>query len=174
MSEKNESMLQGGHPNSLGRTLEIVDAIRSNSERLSELFECYKSDDAVVRLRTSSAFKRHFRKFPDAFLSYIDKFQDLIPKLNQDSASWTFAQLHSENIGLLSPQQKENAVTIIKNQLKNSNDWIVIIHCIEFFEKVAKTDEILKKWLLSHFTKVTHDKRKSVSKRAQKAIDPLC
>jgi len=51
-------MLAGGHPNSLGRTIEVVDIILSDSSRLEELFNCYFSPDAVVRLRTSNAMKR--------------------------------------------------------------------------------------------------------------------
>ena len=38
-------MLKGGHPNSLGRTLEVVEIIINDREKLSELFNCYLSDD---------------------------------------------------------------------------------------------------------------------------------
>lgn len=33
-----ESMLSGGHPNSLGRTVEVVDMVLADRERLGELF----------------------------------------------------------------------------------------------------------------------------------------
>ena len=53
-----EKSLKGGHPNSLGNTLEVVDAVLSNTDKMEDLFLCYQSDDETVRLRTSNAFKR--------------------------------------------------------------------------------------------------------------------
>ena len=58
MAEAFEDMLTGGHPNSLGRTVEVVEMVLANPDRFDELFNCYKSDNAVVRLRTSNAMKR--------------------------------------------------------------------------------------------------------------------
>jgi hypothetical protein len=37
-SESFEEMLTGGHPNSLGRTIEVVDIVLSNPARLSDLY----------------------------------------------------------------------------------------------------------------------------------------
>ena len=53
-----EERLTGGHPNSLGKTVEVVEEVLANPERFEELFNCYFSDDAVVRLRVSNAMKR--------------------------------------------------------------------------------------------------------------------
>ena len=36
-----ETMLSGGHPNSLGRTVEVVAAVLDDPARLDELFSCY-------------------------------------------------------------------------------------------------------------------------------------
>jgi hypothetical protein len=58
MNETFEAMLAGGHPNSLGRTVEVVDLVLADRDRLAELFQCYFSADEVVRLRVSSAMKR--------------------------------------------------------------------------------------------------------------------
>ncbi len=51
-------MLTGGHPNSLGRTKEVVEMVLADPDRFDELFGCYASEDEVVRLRTSNAVKR--------------------------------------------------------------------------------------------------------------------
>ena len=45
-----EQSLKGGHPNSLGNTLEVVDAVLGNTDKMEDLFLCYQSDDETVRL----------------------------------------------------------------------------------------------------------------------------
>ena len=62
-----EQSLKGGHPNSLGNTLEVVDAVLGNTDKMEDLFLCYQSNDETVRLRTSNAFKRIFRAKPELF-----------------------------------------------------------------------------------------------------------
>ena len=63
------AMLTGGHPNSLGRTIEVVDAVLADRSKLEELYSCYFSADEVVRLRTSNAMKRIAREQPDWLLT---------------------------------------------------------------------------------------------------------
>ena len=173
MKDKFKTMLSGGHPNSLGRTLEVVDIVLNNKNNLIYLFECYLSNDATVRLRVSNAFKRIFRQNPNWFAGYVDKFQILIPTLNQPSAEWTLAQLHLEFCYLLTEKQKSKAINISKEQLKNSKDWIVIIQTMNFLEKVAKEDESLRHWLLIKLDLISKDKRKTVSKKAKEIFQSL-
>ena len=89
MAETFEQMLTGGHPNSLGRTVEVVDIVLSDTDRFGELFDCYRSQDEVVRLRTSSAMKRVEAERHDLLLPYIDRFIGEIGELDQASAQWT-------------------------------------------------------------------------------------
>ena len=163
-------MLTGGHPNSLGRTEEVVALVLADKASLQSLFDCYQSDDEVVRLRVSSAFKRVFRAKPDWFPAYIDRFQELIPRLRQPSAEWTLAQLHLELQDLLSREQKANAIRLTKKQLEESKDWIVLIQSINLLEHWAERDKRLRGWLIKRLQVLMNDERKSVSKRARKSI----
>ena len=45
-----EQSLKGGHPNSLGNTLEVVDTVLGNTDKIEDLFHCYQSDNETVRL----------------------------------------------------------------------------------------------------------------------------
>ena len=92
-SESFEEMLTGGHPNSLGRTIEVVDIVLSNSARLSDLYNCYFSVDEIVRLRTSNAIKRISLENPEWLVPYINKLISEVSKINQPSAQWTLANL---------------------------------------------------------------------------------
>lgn len=166
LRHKFETMLTGGHPNSLGRTEDVVDIVVLDKTALADLFECYSSPDAVVRLRVSSAFKRVFRQHPPWFVDYVDRLQDLIPTLKQPSAEWTLAQLHFEFCDLMTEAQIAKANTISKHQLKNSNDWIVMIQTMVFLHKIAENDEAVRHWLLGEVNAIKNDKRKSVRKKA--------
>ena len=43
-----ETRMTGGHPNSLGHTIEVVDLVLADRTRHEGLFQCYFSDDEVV------------------------------------------------------------------------------------------------------------------------------
>lgn len=161
-------MLTGGHPNSLGRTIEVVDLILADRARLEQLYQCYFSDDEVVRLRTSSAMKRICRAHPDWLVPYIDRLLDEISQIDQASTQWTLALLFLELETYLSAEQKQKAVTVLKKNLTESNDWIVLINTMETLGKWAKTDDDLKTWLQPHLARIAADPRKSVASRAGK------
>jgi hypothetical protein len=86
-------MLSGGHPNSLGRTEEVVELVLASPERIDELYATYDSKDEVVRLRVSSSFKRVFLAQPVWFKKWYPRFAKRVLKLQQPSALWTYALL---------------------------------------------------------------------------------
>ena len=47
-----EERLKGDHSNSLGNTVEIVDDILKENKLFNEIFNCYFSNDEVIRFRT--------------------------------------------------------------------------------------------------------------------------
>ena len=56
-----EQRLTGGHPNSLGNTIEVVNEVLKDEKLFDELFNCYFSRDEIVRLRVSNAMKTHLQ-----------------------------------------------------------------------------------------------------------------
>ena len=126
MSENFELMLTGGHPNSLGRTEEVVELVLADRERMAELYRCYFSDDDVVRLRVSSCMKRLTIAHPDWTMDFMDALQSEIAALDQASAQWTLAILFNLTKEFQSEKQKIRAVEILKRNLKEDDDWIVL------------------------------------------------
>jgi len=143
-SESFEEMLTGGHPNSLGRTIEVVNIVLSNSARLSNLYNCYFSVDEIVRLRTSNAIKRISLENPGWLIPYIDKLISEISKINQPSVQWTLANLFQTLSVFMSETQKASAKKIIRNNLENYTDWIVINNAMDTLSKWAIKDSDLK------------------------------
>ncbi len=171
--EEFESMLSGGHPNSLGRTLDVVDVVLADRSRLDDLYRCYFSDDEVVRLRVSSAMKRVTTEHPDWTLGFIDGLQSDVAAIDQASTQWTLALLFDLMVDLLTPQQRSRAVEIMQDNLAERSDWIVLNNSMKVLGRWAEADPGLAQWLLPHARRLTRDERKSVAANAHKLLEHL-
>lgn len=171
--EEFEAMLTGGHPNSLGRTEEVVALVLADGSRLAELYDCYGSDDEVVRLRVSSAMKRVCRAEPDWLVPYVDRLLDEVSRIEQASAQWTLAQLFAMLQDRMSSAQRHKATEVMKRNLAENDDWIVQSQTIETLASWAAGNPELAEWLVPRLRTRTGDRRKSVSKKAARALEQL-
>lgn len=162
--------LSGGHPNSLGRTVEVVEAVLADRPRLDELYQCYFNSDEVVRLRVSSAFKRVTIAEPDWTLALMDDLQSEIAAIDQASTQWTLALIFDLLAERLSPKQHARALEIMKDNLAHHSDWIVLNNSMKVLGKWAKTDADLAGWLEPHARRLATDERKSVASNARKLL----
>jgi hypothetical protein len=168
-----EERLKGGHPNSLGNTVEVVDEVLAENELFNELFNCYFSNDEIVRLRTSNAMKRICKAKKTILTPYIDRFLTDIAQIDQASTQWTLSQLFGMLEKDMDKRQIGQAKIIMKNNLANHNDWIVLNQTMDTLTNWAKKDVDLKDWIKPHLERLTADERKSVSGRAKKMIEKL-
>lgn len=166
-----EQILTGGHPNSLGKTEEVVNEVLKDHRKLKDLFACYQSSDEVVRLRVSSAMKRICKAKPDWLLEYVDRFQAEIANLDQPSAKWSLAQIFTWLDSLLSGIQRKRAIEIMKRNLETDKDWIVQNITAESLAHFAKSDIQLRKWLVPQLDTMKGSKHKSVAHKARKLLD---
>lgn len=165
-SEPLDSMLSGGHPNSLGRTGEAVLAVLADRSRLDELLGCYRSEDAVVRLRASSVLKRVGSERPAWLVPLIDRLIDDVGRLDQASARWTLAELFLRLAPTMSAAQRSRATALLQGNLLQQTDWIVLIRTMETLHRWSMEDAGLRAWLLPHLERLTRDRRPSVAKKA--------
>ena len=163
-----EKELSGGHPNSMGNTINVVNKIFKDPQKINALFSCYSSNDEVVRLRTSNAFKRIFKKHPEWLKPLVNKFFTKIPKLNQASAMWTLAQICFDCEDQLTTMQLNKAKKILKEFMITCDDWIVQNMCIQTLGTWAQEDEDLKKWLAPKLKKAFERKEKKCLKKISK------
>jgi hypothetical protein len=168
-----EEMLTGGHPNSLGRTIEVVDLVLADSARLSDLYNCYFSTDEIVRLRTSNAIRRISREKAEWLVPYIDRLISEISTIQQASTQWTLAELFQTLSGSMSEMQRSKALKILKQNLETATDWIVLNNTMETLGEWATTEPDLKGWLLPHLNRLNGDSRKTVAGRAKKIVAKL-
>lgn len=168
-----EERLKGGHPNSLGNTIEIVEEVLAEESRFDELFTCYFSEDEVVRLRVSNAMKRIVKEKKDLLIPYIDRFLTEIAAIEQASTQWTLASLFDNLSKELTEEQYQSAQKIMQKNLAHHQDWIVLNTTMATLAKWAKKDESLRKWMIPHLERLAKDERKSVSGRSQKLLKQL-
>ncbi len=166
-TESYEAMLTGGHPNSLGRTIEVVDDVLQNRYRVRALLDCYDSENEVVRLRTSNAVKRVEEHQHDWLTEHLDELIDKVGALDQASAQWTLAHLFSRFTNDMSADQFKRALAVLKRNIQH-HDWIVLIQTLDTLSEWAANDASLRKWLKPHVERLASDPRKSVAARASK------
>lgn len=171
--ESFENMLTGGHPNSLGRTVEVVNAVFENPSKIEELYQCYFSEDEIVRLRTSSAFKRICKEKPEWLEPYIDKFLTEISAIDQASAQWTLAILFDMLLPFMSTKQVQLAEKHMRRNLEDHNDWIVLNTTMQVLAEWSESKPELQKWLKPRLELLKKDPRKSVNNRALKLLASL-
>lgn len=173
MTERFEDMLTGGHPNSLGRTIEVVDTVFANPNRLEELYACYRSADEVVRLRVSNGMRRVQAEQSAWLIPFYDRLIDEIGNLDQASAQWTLAKLFEVGRADLTDDQVSRAEALMRRNLANHGDWIVLNNTMETLALWSNDKPELRNWLLPHLKRLSKDTRKSVAKRAQKLLGKL-
>ncbi|MEO1448957.1 MAG: hypothetical protein AAFV07_05475 [Bacteroidota bacterium] len=168
--ESFEEMLQGGHPNSLGRTLEVVALVEETPEKVEELYACYRSADEVVRLRTSNALKRLCKAHPEWVAPLIPGLLTEISELDQASAQWTLANLFDLLKSYMTPAQRQQALDIMRRNLANHQDWIVLNNTMQVLFDWSEHEASERAWLLPHLERLGKDERKSVAGRARKLL----
>ena len=166
-------MLTGGHPNSLGRMEDVVDLVLADQQRLSELYSCYFSADAVVRLRVSSAMKRITIAHPDWTMDFMDRLQDDVAAVDQASTQWTLPLIFDLTRHLLTDEQRARAIDIMQKNLATHDDWIVLINSMKVLGAWSDDDEELRIWLRPQARRLAEDSRKSVASNARKLLQNL-
>lgn len=171
--ERFEAMLTGGHPNSLGRTVEVVELVLADHSRLEELYGCYFSEDDVVRLRVSSAMKRVTTERPEWTMDFIDRIQSEVAAIDQASAQWTLALIFDLLVERLSPDQRTRATEIMQENLAHHSDWIVLSNTMKVLGAWAADSPELEGWMEPHLQRLAEDERKSVARNAREVLRQL-
>ena len=131
------------------------------------------SQDEVVRLRVSNGMKRICKTYPSLLVPYLDRFLTEVVAIDQPSAKWTLAQLFGMLRKDMTDEQIEAAKNIMKENLTNGKDWIVLNQTMHTLAQWSKTDSELRHWLEPHLERLALDERKSVAGRAKKILSGM-
>ncbi len=170
MAEPFAEILRGGHPNSLGRTEEVVAIVVADGQRLEELFVSLAESDELVRMRAGDALEKVCREQPGWFRPHVDRLIAVIGAIEQPSIQWHVAQMLQRLRGDLSDEQVRRAKELLQRNLTQSADWIVLNVTMDVLAEWAADDPALADWLIPVLERLRADPRKSVAKRAAKRL----
>lgn len=166
-------MLEGGHPNSLGRTEEVVGIVRADHDRLEELFATMADPNEVVRMRVGDALEKVCREQPGWFVAHIDRLLGDLGQIEQPSVQWHVAQMLQHLHNDFSADQAQRATELLQRNLTGSTDWIVLNVTMDVLAAWASNQPPLAAWLGPELERLRQDKRKSVAKRASERVAEL-
>lgn len=166
-------MLKGGHPDSLGRTEEVVGIVLADHGRLDELFANMADPDEVVRMRIGDVLEKVCRERPSWFVPHIEHLLDDLGKIDQPSVQWHVAQMLHYLHDDLSDDQAKRALRLLQRNLTGSTDWIVLNVTMDILTEWSARDSSLAGWLIPELERLRHDKRKSVARRASMRLVEL-
>ena len=162
--------MTGGHPNSLGDTIAVVDEVLRDEGLLDHLIATYGSNDEVVRLRVSNAVKRVCHQRPEWVYARLSTIEEWVNTIEQPSAQWTLAQVYALLSDRLTEGQRQHAVSVLKRFLTTCTDWIVLNFSMQTLADWAIGDPALRQWLVPQLARLTTDPRKSVARRATRLL----
>lgn len=146
-------------------------AVTARPERVSELFECLFSGDEIVRMRAADALEKVCRENPDIVAPFGDRLIEEISKINQPSVQWHLAEILRQIP--LTNKQRLDAVKLMKRNLAESTDWIVLNQSVETLASFAKDDPTLKQYLVPILESYRSGQYKSLAARARRLLKSL-
>jgi hypothetical protein len=164
---KIEATMSGGDPRSIKGVDKVVKFVLKNPSKLSELFDCINSSEETVRMRASDALEKICKQKPDWFIKYKDQLLNDWPKIKQASVQWHLAQILGE-INLNEDETKQ-AINILLNHFKITNDWIVINLTLESLASFVRKGSFTKE----KFVELLYSQRSSSHKSVVSRVNRL-
>ena len=162
----------GGHANSLGKVPEVIKIVLSDSQHMSELYDCLFNPDAWVRMRAADALEKVCRVHPDWLVPYIDKLAADFGTSTQASIQWHMAQIYQQV--KLTPKQKDVAIDWLKNLLDTTDvDWIVAANAMTTLAQFTQDDAFPVVTMQKILKTQQHHKSNAVVRRATKLLAEL-
>lgn len=167
-----EVLRAGGHTNSLGRSAEVLDAVRADGSRLEELFACIADDDAWVRMRAVDGFEKLVREDPSRGGPYVGRVLDELTRSDQASVQWHVAQLL--DLLALTDAERARGIAWLRARVATTDvDWIVAAQSMATLVALARDGHLGAEELAPLLEVQTHHHSASVRRKAAAFLDAL-
>lgn len=159
-----EAALSGGNPRSLGRADEVAAIVLADPALLDELFACLGSPDDIVRMRAADALEKVCRQHPEWVEPYVDRLLRDASAIDQPSVQWHLAQMLGEVH--LTGGRRELAAAILRRNLEQASDWIVLNYSLQVYATFVRDDPSLRDDFVAQLVRHQAGAHTSVRKRA--------
>lgn len=157
--------LSGGNPRTLHNVESVVALVLAEPDRLDELIRCVlDSDDEIVRMRASDALEKVCRERPSLLQPHA-ALLGAMSQIDQPSVQWHVAQMLGHIH--ITARQRVRAAVILRRNLDESSDWIVLNWSLQTLAELARTDTDLIEPLREYLRDFEHSSYKSLVKRAR-------
>ena len=165
-------LLSGGDPRTLRNVDLVIETVLANPTLVADLVASVQDDDEVVRMRAGDALEKVCRAQPEFVQPHVQTLLGPIAAIDQSSVRWHVAQM----LGVLQLEEDERqrALAALRDNLDNSNDWIVLNCTLDTLATLARNDPKLIPELrgyLRRFQTSTHRSVVSQSTRLLKELD---
>lgn len=167
------SELALGKPNSLGKTLNVVKAVESNSMLFPQLLKLLLHEDSIVAMRAMNATKRLMRADKNFFDPQKEALVKIYSKSKHNVVRLGLITLYFDFIKEFSSSELKSIKTLTFNWLNESEDWMILAQGLKLLEKLAKIDPKIQPEVIAVAKRLQKDPRKAVSTKAKKVLSGL-
>ena len=167
------SELAIGKPNSLGKTLNVVRAVESNSRLFPQLLKLLLHEDSIVAMRAMNATKRLMRADKDFFDPQKESLVKIYSKSKHNVVRLGLITLYFDFVKEFSATELKSIKTLSLKWMKDTEDWMILAQGLKLLEKLAKIDPKIQPEVIAVAKSLQKDPRKAVSTKAKKVLSGL-
>lgn len=167
------SELEEGKSNSLGKTLEIIEIVKSNPKNFPQLLNLLLHNNSLVAMRAMNATKRLMREDKDFFDQQKESLIKVYSKTKHNVVKRGLISLYYDFINEFSPTELKRIKNLILKWVGESEDWIILTQGLKLLEKLAKIDPTIQPEVIAVARSLQKDSRKAVVAKAKKFLSGL-
>jgi hypothetical protein len=165
-----DAVLAEGKPNSLGSSGLVLSAVLADPGTIPTLLACAAHGEVQVRFRAANVLKKISIADAQSLVPHFDALLLAFTEAGQASALWTLAETSARLAPFLSVGQRAEAVRLMKANLTNSDDWIVLNTTMQVLADWSAQDPALASWITPKLHGLLESRHGSVAKRARKLL----
>lgn len=165
-----DAVLAEGKPNSLGSSALVLSAVLADPGTIPELLNCAARGDVQVRFRAANVIKKVAIADAHLLVPHFDSLLLAFTEAGQPSALWTLAETSARLAPFLTVDQRAEAIRLLKHNLTNTDDWIVLNTTMQALADWSAQDAALATWLAPRLNELLDSRHNSVRKRARKLL----
>ena len=163
--------LSGGTRTSVGSADQVIQALLKSPSGLTEIYDLFLDEDAVVAMRASYVAMRVAEQSPDSVTPFAKDLIRNLSRYTQQEVRWHIPQLFSHIE--LSTAQRRKVYEVFMDWAETDKSKIVGYYCLQTAADFAELDETLLQDFIPRLRKANKSGAKSIQNRCKKIAKQL-